>query len=299
MNRPAALREPMDMPDPYFPVKLHTCRYSEIGRTIFPFHWHEHLELLYFTRGEAVIECNSDAHQVRKGDVIVLNSNDLHQGVCMSGDLEYYALIADMSLLQSPSPDALEIKFIAPITQNRILFQNRISDDLELNACMDAIISEFAGRQLGYELSVKSYMYRLLTILVRSYVAETVSLSSDNSRRKNLERFAPIFDYIEEHYLQVLSVSELSRMAGLSRFHFSRLFSELTGRTVTEYVNQIRIGKSEYLLRNTAMTISEIALATGYQDLSYFSRTFKKFKSVPPSEFRTASLGGGEAGEAY
>jgi transcriptional regulator GlxA family with amidase domain len=75
-------------------------------------------------------------------------------------------------------------------------------------------------------------------------------------------------------------------MAGLSRFHFSRLFKELTGRSVTEYVNGIRIGRAEYLLYNTTMTVSEIALAAGFHDIYYFSRIFKKFKNVAPTEMR-------------
>ncbi|GGA26365.1 AraC family transcriptional regulator [Paenibacillus physcomitrellae] len=294
MNKPAALREPMDMPDPYFPVKLHTCRHGSCGREMFPPHWHEHMEVLYFTKGEAVIECNSVPFRVREGDVLMLNCNDLHQGTAVTDEVEYYALISDLSLLQSPSPDALEVKFVAPFAQNRILFQHLIRDDEAVARVMDAIVQEFADQQIGYELAVKSSIFRLLALLIRGYTVETPKASSgDNTRRRNLERFAPIFEYIEQHYLEEISVSQLSRFAGLSRFHFSRLFSELTGRTVTEYVNHIRISKSEYLLRNTEMTISEIALASGYQDISYFSRTFKKFKSVPPSEFRTFAPGEG------
>jgi AraC-like DNA-binding protein len=156
---------------------------------------------------------------------------------------------------------------------------------------MKELVQEFEDKRHGFELSVKAGMFRLLTLLVRHYAEEAPASPGLTSRRRNLDRFGPIFEYMESHYLEDLSAAELSRRAGLSRFHFSRLFSELTGRTVTEYVNHIRITRSEHLLRNTEMTVSEIALASGYQDVSYFSRTFKKFKSVSPSEFRAASPG--------
>ncbi|MDP4098334.1 AraC family transcriptional regulator [Paenibacillus sp. P96] len=299
MKRPADLREPMDMPDRYFPIKLHTCRAGGEGSTLFPHHWHEHMELLYFESGEAVIECNSMPYEVHGGDLIVLNSNDLHHGICRSEQLRYYALIVDLSVLQSPSPDAIETKFIVPILQNRMLFQHRIRNDASLHACMNSIVEEFKGKEPGYELSIKSSMYRLLAILFRNYVTEAPPQPLDMSRRKNLERFTPIFEYIGEHLGDELSVHELSRMAGLSRFHFSRLFSELTGRTVSEYINQIRINKAEYLLRHTDMTISEIAWATGYNDISYFSRTFKKHKSVSASELRATSAAAGRTEEEH
>ncbi|WP_138494594.1 AraC family transcriptional regulator [Paenibacillus pinistramenti] len=300
MNKPISLREPMDMPDPYFQVKLHTCHHSGAGGEMFPPHWHEHLEVLYFTKGEAVIECNSVPVQVRPGDVLMLNSNDLHQGRALSERVEYYALIADLSLLKSPSPDALEIKFIAPVAQNRLLFSHLIREDGAVRAVLEDIVQEFAEMKLGYELSVKAAIFKLLALLVRNYaVAAPKTSSGENTRRRNLERFDPIFAYIEANYLGEISAAELARLAGLSRFHFSRLFSELTGRTVTEYVNQLRIFKSEELLRSTGMTVSEIALATGYQDLSYFSRTFKRYKNVSPSEFRTSAPAAEENGHFY
>lgn len=289
MNRPAALREPMDMPNPHFPVKLHLCSSTEEGRLLFASHWHEHLELLYFISGEAVIECNGVPHSVSAGDIIVLNSNDLHQGFSRSGRLVYYALIADLALLQSQSPDAVETQFITPITRNRIVFRNKITAAPGLAACLDAIIDEFKGKELGYELSVKSYMYRLLTLLLRGFLGDCQAVAEVENRRRHLQRFAPILQYIEENYLQELTAEELARMAGLSRSHFSRLFGELTNGSVADYVNRIKINKSEYLLQNTEMTISEIALAAGYHDISYFSRTFKKYRSMPPSRLRSAS----------
>lgn len=288
MLRDAALREPMDMPDPQFPLKLHYCESTEKGQVLFHPHFHEHMEILYFAKGEAIIECNSEQTQVKEGDLIVLNSNDLHHGINVSGHVLYNALITDLSLLQSPSPDAVGTKFITPMTQNNVMFKNHIPDDSELRNAFEQILQEFRGKELGYEMAIKSSMYRMLTLLFRRHIAEYMPSAEYNSRTKNLTRFAPIFKYIEEHYLEELSVEQLAQKAGLSRFHFSRLFSELTNKTVTEYINQFRINKSEYLLRNTEMTISEVALASGYNDISYFSRTFKKYKQVPPSFIRSS-----------
>jgi len=279
-------REPMDMPDPYFPIKLHRTQLNEYGSTAFMHHWHEHIEFLFFVEGKAMVECNSERLYVGAGDLVVVNSTDLHHGICLSDNLFYFALIADTSLLHSHSVDAVEMKYITPITQNRISFQNKISNDPEVNSCFTSLIEEFENREFGYELAVKSYLYRLLTILLRKYMARLLKPNEYQMRIKNLERFDPIYQYIEENYQSKIMVDELAKQVNMSRFHFSRLFKELTNKTISDYVNFVRVNKSEYLLRNTSMSISEIALATGFNDIYYYSRLFKSYKKIAPSKIR-------------
>ncbi|MFU1793057.1 helix-turn-helix domain-containing protein [Paenibacillus azoreducens] len=286
MERPLSLQEPMDMPDRFFPIKVHHCVANEYGRTLFTHHWHNHIEFLYFTKGSALIEINSVPFEVGEGDLVVVNAKDLHYGVSQCDDLVYYAMIVDIKLLHSHSVDAIETKFITPISQNQIIFESKITGDEQIITCISSLIGELNRRELGYELSIKSYLYRILTILLRSYGTSKMTTEDDLLRLKNLERFTPVFQYIEEHYHEDLTVELLSGLAGLSRFHFSRLFKELTGRTVTDYINTLRINKSEYLLRNSRLNISEIALSTGFKDIYYFSRSFKKYKHVSPSEMR-------------
>lgn len=289
MEKPIALREPMDMPDPRFPIKLNHCRFDRYGATTFPYHWHKHLEFLYFVEGEARITCNSSAFDVGPGDLIVVNSTDLHHGVSLSDRLFYFAVILDPSLLHSQSLDAVETKYIMPITQNRILFRNRISGDPDVTACIDNLIQEYKAREIGFELAVKSCLYKLLAILLRNHVQQSQSPQEYSARIRHLERFAPVFQYIEEHYGEKIGVDRLAAVASLSRFHFSRQFKELTNKTVSDYVNFIRVGKAETLLRNTSLSISEIAAATGFSDIYYFSKLFKAHKQVSPSRFRSES----------
>lgn len=286
MEKLLSHREPMDMPDPYFPIKLHRCRVQECGVTAFPHHWHEQMEFLFMVRGTAMIECNEQALQVGPGDLVVVNSTDLHHGVSLSDDLFYFAIIADLSLLHSQSVDALETKYITPMTQNQILFQHKISGNAEVNACVEALIHEYEQREFGYELAVKSYLYRLLVMLLRSYIARLLTPDEYRLRRRSLERFDPVYRYIEENYASPIQVEALAERVGLSRYHFSRLFKTLTNKTVSEYINFVRLRRSEQLLRHTSMSVSEIALATGFNDVYYFSRLFKACKSVSPSELR-------------
>ncbi|MGN7762430.1 helix-turn-helix domain-containing protein [Paenibacillus sp. 22594] len=286
LNYDMELREPMDMPDPEFPIKVHTQRFDRAGVVLFPHHWHEHLEFLFIERGEAVFECGRTPIHVRAGDLIAVNSNELHYGISASADLLYYAIIADTSLLHSAVSDAAETKFIAPIQQNRLLLRNHISGDQHITDCALTIIRELERREFGYELAVKSELYRLLTLLLRGHVVTVLSQAEQTRRIQTIERFAPVLRYIDTQYSEPIFVDHLAALAGLSRFHFSRLFKELTGHTVSEYVNAVRLDRADSMLRHTQLTVSEIAAATGFNDIYYFSRTFKKHKQRTPSSVR-------------
>ncbi|MBB6730005.1 AraC family transcriptional regulator [Cohnella zeiphila] len=286
MEKSPVLREEMDMPDPLFPIKIHHCRYEKTGATTFAHHWHEHLEFLYVVEGEARFSCNSETHDVVPGDIVIVNSADLHHGISLSDRLFYYAVIVDPALLHSHTVDTVEAKFITPIAQGRIRFANKISDDPIVRESLTSLIGEFNGQAFGYELAVKSWLYRLLTALLRRHTAVSLSPEQYSSRLRRLERLDPVFRHIEERYADKITVDELAGIARMSRFHFGRVFKELTNRSVTDYLNFVRINKSEYDLRHSEKTITEIALENGFGDVYYYSRLFKSYKNVTPSSLR-------------
>ncbi|CAI6083526.1 AraC family transcriptional regulator [Cohnella sp. JJ-181] len=286
MDRNPDLLEPMDMPDPQFPLKLHYCRYERVGTPTFYPHWHEHMEFLYIVEGRARISCNADSYDVGPGDLIVVNCADLHHGVCLSDRLFYYAVIFDPDLLHSHRIDSAEAKFITPIVRSRIRFANRVTGDAAIKDSLDELIREYEKKDFAYELSVKSCLYRLLAAMLRGHVAESMPEGELASRIRRLTRIEPVLQHIEANYAKRLDVETLAGIAGMSRYHFSRVFKELTSRSVTDYVNFVRIGRCEQELRYTNKTISEIALDHGFSDIYYFSRLFKSYRGVSPSSLR-------------
>jgi len=95
-----------------------------------------------------------------------------------------------------------------------------------------------------------------------------------------------VYKYIENNYTRKLYLDETAKRACLSKYHFCRVFKILTGQTVIEYVNNIRIEKAKELLRKTFFSITEICFEVGFTNLSSFNRTFKKMAGVAPTEYR-------------
>lgn len=97
------------------------------------------------------------------------------------------------------------------------------------------------------------------------------------------------FAYVEEHIAGDLRVEELARVVGMSTFHFAHAFRQATGLPPHRYVMQKRIARGKDLLRETALSLDEIAQRVGYSSQSHFSVAFRKTVGIAPSAFRRLS----------
>ncbi|HEY5583159.1 MAG TPA: AraC family transcriptional regulator, partial [Ruminiclostridium sp.] len=202
---------------------------------------------------------------------------------CVSEAAEYYCIIFDTSLLQSRYIDACETKYINPISQNRILFKNKIEKDKEVSKCINGFIKEYEAKQMGFEMAIKASIYQLLVLLIRNHVQLVLTSKEYDSRMKNLKRFNCILEYIENNYSERITIDQVCSMVNMSRFHFCRVFKSITAKSLGEYLNLLRINKSEAILKDSSLNITEAAMACGFDDMNYFSRMFKKYKKISPS----------------
>lgn len=281
------LYESMDLLKLDMPVTMKRYRMEpESGRNGFCCHWHDKIELLYFTGGKAVIRCNSSDYEAGPGDLIVVNNNELHQGTCAGAFAEYFCIIFDPLLLEGRRSDACETKYIGPIAQNRILFQNRVSGDPEVGLYVRRLLREYEEKKTGYEIAVKATVYELILHLLRHCVRQELTPPECDSRARNLRRLSGVLEYVETHYAEKITIDGLSGMAGVSRYYFCRLFKSVTGATLSEYLNVLRVGKAEAMLQSGSGNVTEAALACGFDDPNYFSRMFRRYKYRSPSSVR-------------
>ncbi|MBP7175690.1 MAG: helix-turn-helix transcriptional regulator [Thermoclostridium sp.] len=272
------------MQEDLFPFSISKRVINRCGPA-FSTHWHEHIEFLYILDGEGIIECNAIPYHVAKSDLLLVNGSELHCGYSKSEQFSYYCMIMNPSVLCSSLIEICEVKYMNPIMENCILFQNLIRNDLISN-CMQQIIHHFEEREIGFELSIKSQIYQLFAVLLKLFVRNTLSESAMEGRKNNLERLTPVMDYIEKNYHKKLSVQELAQLTNISYHRFCHLFKSVTGRTATDYINEIRINKAALLLGTADVTVTEAALESGYTDVSYFSRQFRKYKDITPISYK-------------
>lgn len=101
-------------------------------------------------------------------------------------------------------------------------------------------------------------------------------------------RMLAVLVHIQSHLDEELSLEELAAVANFSPFHFHRLFQGLVGESVKEHVRRLRLERAAHQLRHTGQSVTEMALAAGYQTLESFTRAFQKMFQQSPTEFRVA-----------
>lgn len=273
------------LPDIGFPVRVFMASSTQPGFFLRA-HWHEQIELLAFRSGAARLEIGSHCLVVRPGDLVVINSNEMHAAGCLEAPLRYDVVIFDQSLLLGAPAGNCEQKYLIPLFDNRIVFSNRISPPAAIRACLDEIIAEARHQSEGYELLIKSAVFRLLGLLFRDHVERILTVRERRRIDRDSNRLKVALRHIERHYDQPLNVAILARIAGISAGYFAHLFKRLTGQSVNDHLTRFRIKQAERLLRESSATITEIALATGFSDASYFSRIFRRINGCSPSRYR-------------
>jgi AraC-like DNA-binding protein len=153
---------------------------------------------------------------------------------------------------------------------------DKIAQAYELEQISGPAVS-IEGSRLAYDI--------LMDIL------KFASDKSDSSYSSRYNRMKPIFDFIEENYAGMITLSDLAEVAGITPQHLCHVFKQITTHSVIEYVNMIRIKKSqEMMLQNRELQIKEVAGMVGFHDISYFCATFRKQVNMSPTEFKNLLL---------
>lgn len=279
------LHEEVEMPDRKLAIR--SFYYEQEGtQGVFPLHWHEQIEFIYVRSGGMHVTCNNRSITARTGDLIVINSNEYHRCDRTEAPLSLNCVIADMSLLNSRFYDACEEKYILPLFQNRILFQNLIANDSRVTDHIRQIAKENEFRETGYELAIKASLFNLLVNLFRRYITKILTPREQEASNRNLQRISTVISHIESNFADEISIDELSDTLCINKHYFCRLFKAYTGKTLTEYTHAIRIREAVGLLKEADASITEIAMKVGFNDVNYFTRVFKHHTNMTPSKLR-------------
>ena len=277
--------ELLKLADLTFPVAIiEHCK--TMHGPVFDGHLHgHHLQFFFFIKGDAVIYCNRKPCRVGPADLLLVNNGELHYGNNLSDELRFYIFRIDLDLLCSYGIPACCQKYIEPLKNNLVIFENRIKSEA-VTAILTTMIAECGQMQEGYELKLVSGTFALLFELFRNHVVKSWSQRDAEILAKKTKRFQHIIDYIENSYDNPISLAKVSEMSHMSEGYFCRLFKQTTGRTLIDYINRIRIEKSVMLLNQGLCNVTEAALSVGFDDTNYFCRVFKKYMKQSPAAYR-------------
>ena len=161
---------------------------------------------------------------------------------------------------------------------------------------LNAIVQYIVVRAVDSRAEMMGYEWRLRSLPCESVIADIpVELhaltgaaeqpTAEESEQKSSVIY-PAIVYIEKHIHEMLPMREMASLCHLSPSYFSRIFQRDTGENYTDYVNRRKVEQAKELLRNTPDSVSAIASALGFVDVSYFVKLFKRFEGVTPLSYR-------------
>lgn len=254
----------------------------------YPIHNHSVYELNFVENAKGVRRIVGDSQEVIGDyDLCLITSPDLEhvweQNECHSDDIREITVQFDFSM----SDETL-------FGRNPYASITRMMQEAKkgLSFPLQAIMKVYG--MLDTLSSVKDGFYavqQFLTILYELSRCENARTLASSSYAKvavedDSRRILKVKNFISKNYMDELRLPELASLAGMSSSAFSRFFKLHTGRNISEYIIDLRLGYAARMLVDTDKSISEIGFDCGFNNLSNFNRIFKKKKGCSPSEFR-------------
>ncbi len=264
-----------------FPVEFHHVSPSHLQHNM-ELHWHVEFELIRVLEGNLLLTIDEQEQVVPKNSVIFIPAGALHSGI-PTDDCVYECIVFDINMLMNKSESCC--KFIKKIIdlelKPRTIFFETYND---IHKIAWNLFDSLSSKLLGYELVVHGTLYQFFgAIISQGYFSNSPTHSSRDLKR--IMQLKQALEFIESSYSSTISLQEISESVQMSPKYFCRFFQEMTHRTPIDYLNNYRIERACYLLLTTNQTITEIAYNTGFNDLSYFIKTFKKYKGTTPKQY--------------
>jgi AraC-like DNA-binding protein len=252
---------------------------------LIPSHWHNHLEVLYIFQGTMHIVRNDEKYTINQNDLFVVNSGDIHL-TRSPGSIEILLLQIPYELLSQSVFEYNMIRFREYYPGHELIedpvFQEIIHHLLTMRTL-------YEQGEDGYQFLFNSNLNLFLHALYSHYAIRQ-NLEEKNKATKHIERLKEIIDYVEQNYMDPISLKEASSLVALNPEYFCRSFKKYTGFTFMEYVNMVRLTHIHSDILNTDDNITIIQERHGFTNYKVFNRMFKEAYGCTPSKLRSTKF---------
>ena len=232
--------------------------------------WHENLEIQFCQEGEGFALLNSEHYDFKKNDIVVVNSNVIHY-TGTSSELCYSCLIVSTEFLERLGID-----------QNRICFKSLVKDETLVDL-FAALKQTYTDRNDMYRTAkLNKLLIEILLELAQNHGAPKAPTEQNTKIEKVLKS---AISYMRENYMQRITLHNVAKAVNYDKYALCREFKKYTSQTITDYLNNYRCQRATEFL-SAGYSVASSADLCGFDNLSYFCRTFKKYIGKTPSEYK-------------
>lgn len=274
---------------------------SIFSQSDFDYHSHDRFEIYYFHSGDCKYLIGNQIYRLNPDDIIIMNGFTLHRANPLPTMPYVRSVIEFSSEWISSLVNSLNVpELLQPFHKlGNSIFQNiDQKQSVEIKELIKNIALLTEGelnntvnnkeKKLKCRLKEAEISALLIQLLVKIYKLSQlnfVNISSFESEKEcHVNR---IKSWIDDHFTSNISLDDVSKSLHISKYYMSRIFKEITGYTVMQYIMSRRMNQAKYLLEiNPDKSITEVGLESGFESSSHFSRLFRKQVNMTPSEYR-------------
>lgn len=267
-----------------FPIALYNVDHSN-PKYEMACHYHSDIELIRVINGTLKLSLNNQTYIAKNGEIFFVNSDVLHSAI--PNDCVYQCIVFNPTFfLNLPQKDCITL--LEDLNNHNTTVNTIFSTDTpEIFSQLTKLFETLSNLSVsGAKLEITGILYNIFALILKNnYYTQTISQVHSEGEKKR-EKLKKVLSYIRSNYDAPLSLEDMATVAGMSEKYFCAFFKKATNKTPVEYLISYRIECSARQLLHTDQSITDIAYSCGFNDLSYFIKTFKSQKGTTPSAFR-------------
>ncbi len=258
-----------------FPFELYLVDENSPKYVMSP-HLHSDFELIKINEGELCLTLDGKTFTAKKGDAVAVNPEVSHGAIPHS--CKYSCVVFQTQFLKTGNRSSDD--FFNGILSHGICINEKI-ENADEKAFLDKIIAELKERSAGYEMRVSGLAMNFFGEAIKNgdFTYRASHLSEKNVKLKR------VFEFVRKNYSEQITLEDMADEARFSTKHFCEFFKRETGYTPIEYLITYRIERAAKALLSTDNSVTRIAFDCGFNDASYFTKTFKRLKGVTPKDY--------------
>ncbi|MBL7472740.1 AraC family transcriptional regulator [Robertkochia sediminum] len=249
-------------------------------------HYHPEIELVYVHGGSGKRQIGSHISYFTEGELILIGSNLPHCGFTdkLTGNESEIVIQFHPEFIDSLTENKPEMRNIRQLIERS---KTGLAFGGETKYHLGKRVLELADRQ-GFDrfLGLLSILNDMS--LSQEYQILNASGYTMQANVEDNERINKLFNHVKTHFQEPIPLDDMADMAGMTTPSFCRYFKKVSGKTFTQFVNEYRLVHASKLLSENKMSITEISFECGFNNFSYFNKSFKKFTGKSPSEYRNS-----------
>ncbi|MDD6638635.1 MAG: AraC family transcriptional regulator [Lachnospiraceae bacterium] len=249
-------------------------------------HWHNALEIIMPVENHYDVDASDQNYHLLPGEILIIPSGEMHALYAPETGKRFIFQFDVSGISQMKGYTSIQSLMTSCLHITKLSFPQIYGDIYQI---LIQIRNEYFSSNEFRELAIYSHLINLFVSIGRNHINDMDLFPNTKSYKQQeyLQKFNDVLDYIDSHYTEELTLDDIADFSGFSKYHFTRLFKQYTDSTFYDYLSFRRIKSAEELLAKPELSITEIALQSGFSSISTFNRIFKQKKGCTPSEYRS------------